>query len=74
MSWDYFNAFMGSQGLGDICLSEPLVTHVIFGHTHFPMVKRIEGVIAICSPVDYLHKPPAGLLEYARQRMTFVDV
>ena len=74
LSWDYFNAFMGSQGLGDICLSESLVTHVIFGHTHFPMAKHIGGVIAICSPVDYLYKPPADLLEYARRCVTFVTI
>lgn len=74
LPWDYFNAFMGSQGLGDICLREPLVTHVIFGHTHVPMVKHIEGIMAICSPVDYLHKPPPDLLEYARRRVTFVDI
>ena len=62
---------MGSQGLGEICLREPLVTHALFGHTHFPVHQQIGDVTAICSPIGYLFEPPAqGLLAYAQERLT----
>jgi len=72
--WDFFSAFMGSVGLGEICISESLVTHALFGHTHSPCSKRIAGVQAICSPVGYLTKPPKNLEEYARNRLKIIDL
>jgi putative phosphoesterase len=72
---DFFSAFMGSQGLGEICLKEPLVTHALFGHTHFPIQQQVEGVTAICSPIGYLYeRPPQGLLAYAQERLTCFEV
>ena len=75
LSWDFFSAFMGSRRLGEICLEEPLVTHVLFGHTHFPMQQQIADVRAICSPIGYLYESPTqGLLSYAKERLTCFEI
>ena len=75
LPWDYFRAFMGSEGLGTVCLREPLVTHVLFGHAHYVVNQRIQGVTAICAPIGYLHEfPQEGLQSYAEQRLTCFTV
>ena len=75
LPWDFFSAFMGSQGLGEICLREPLVTHALFGHTHVPIHQKIGHLTAICSPVGYLYEPPAqGLATYAQERLTCFEL
>ena len=71
---DFFCAFMGSDGLGQICADEPLVTHVFFGHSHSPCVKQIGRIEAVCSPVGYLTDPPNDLQEYARSRLQIVEL
>lgn len=71
LPWDFFRAFMGSKGLGALCLSEPLVTHALFGHTHYAVDRHVGNVRAICAPIGYLHeKPIEGLQAYAEQRLT----
>jgi len=79
LPWDFFSAFMGSKGLGEICLNEPLVTHAIFGHTHsdyFMDIKRdgYHKVTAICSPIGYLTDPPQNLAEYAKNKLKIINV
>ena len=75
LPWDFFRAFMGSKGLGAHCLDEPLVTHVLFGHTHRAINMQIRNVRAICAPVGYLHeKPTVGLQTYATQCLTCFEV
>lgn len=74
LPWDFFSAFMGSAGLGEICKREPLVTHALFGHTHAEFFKNVDGVQAICSPIGYLHNPPDDLREYAKNRLKIIDV
>ena len=74
LPWDFFSAFMGSEGLGEICVDEPLVTHVFFGHTHGEFFKTIRGVWAVCSPVGYLTDPPKDLREYARSRLKIIEL
>ena len=75
LPWDYFRAFMGSKRLGECCLAEPLVTHVLFGHTHRALDMHIHSVRAICAPVGYLQeKPTAGLQDYATQRLACFEV
>ena len=70
LPWDFFRAFMGSKGLGARCLSEPLVTHALFGHTHRHIDRQIHSVRAICAPIGYLHEEPAvGLKAYAEQSL-----
>ena len=75
LPWDFFNAYMGSQGLGKTCLEEPLVTHALFGHTHTPVHQQIGNVTAICSPIGYLHQSPAcDLSAYAQKRLTCFEI
>jgi predicted phosphodiesterase len=74
LPWDFFSAFMGSVGLGEICLNEPLVTHALFGHTHFEFFETIRGIWAVCSPVGYLTDPPRDLREYARSRLRIINL
>lgn len=72
LPWDYFRAFMGSEGLGKVCLQEPLVTHVLFGHAHYVVNQQVQHIKAICAPIGYLHEKPAeGLKTYAEQRLTY---
>ena len=72
---DFFNAYMGSQGLGATCLEAPLVTHALFGHTHTPIWQQVGAVTAICSPIGYLHQPPAcDLSTYAQERLTCFEL
>ena len=76
LPWDFFSAFMGSRGLGEICVNEPLVTHALFGHTHFKRTpQKIKGVTAICSPVGYLFKMSKKKLpKYAKECLTVLEV
>lgn len=75
LPWDFFSAFMGSQGLGEICQNETLVTHALFGHSHFPFHQQVGSVTAICSPVGYLHEPPTrSLPAYAQKRLLRFEV
>ena len=75
LPWDFFSAFMGSQGIGEICQKETLVTHALFGHTHFPLRQQIGDVTAICSPIGYLYEPPKqGLAAYARERLARFEI
>ena len=75
LPWDFFRAFMGSKHLGEICLEEPRVTHVLFGHTHQALDMQIRNLQAICAPVGYLQeKPTVGLREYATQRLACFEI
>jgi len=80
LPWDFFSAFMGSAGLGEICLKESLVTHALFGHTHADFFKEIKSltatrsVTAICSPIGYLTDPPKNLKEYAKNSLKIINL
>ncbi len=75
LPWDFFHAFMGSEGLGRKCLQEPLVTHVLFGHVHYAVNQQVENVRAICAPIGYLHeKPTESLQSFAVQRLTCFSI
>ena len=53
LPFDFFSAFMGSEGLGNIILEESTVTHVICGHSHIKSSLNIENVQAMKSPLGY---------------------
>lgn len=75
LPWDYFRAFYGSVGLGDVCLQEPLVSHVLFGHIHYPVNQQIENVRAICAPIGYFHEQPSEDLEtFIQNRLTYFTI
>lgn len=73
LSTDYFHAFMGSKGIGEICSQESLVTHVFFGHLHETVDQMINNLRVVCSPVGYLNELPLdGLQTYAKQSLTCI--
>ncbi len=75
LPWDYFSAFMGSEGLGTICQREPLVTHVLFGHTHQAVNQQVRNVKAICAPIGYLYTHPTESLQtYAEKSLTCFNI
>ena len=75
LPWDFFNAYMGSQGLGRACLEEQLVTHTLFGHMHTPIRQQVGDITAICSPIGYLHESPVGdLTAYAQERLAYFEL
>ncbi len=70
LPWDYFRAFYGSEGLGMLCLQEPLVTHALFGHVHYAVNQQVKNVKAICAPIGYLYEQPTeGLQAYAEESL-----
>ena len=70
LPWDFFRAFMGSEGIGTRCLREPLVTHALFGHDHRSVDMQLQSVRALCAPVGYLYEKPAiGLKAYAAKSL-----
>jgi hypothetical protein len=76
LPWDFFSAFMGSKGLGEICANEPLVNHALFGHTHAKRKPQIvRGVTTISSPVGYLFKMSKKQFpKYAKECWAVFDI
>lgn len=66
ISWNYFNAFMGSMKLGQL-YEKYEVSISVFGHIHSPVME--SGVI--CAPLGHPHEQ-LGLssLEAIRERLT----
>jgi Icc-related predicted phosphoesterase len=53
LPFDFFSAFMGSEGLGETILSESAVTHLICGHSHIKSSVKVGPVQAMKSPLGY---------------------
>jgi 3',5'-cyclic AMP phosphodiesterase CpdA len=45
--WDFAKAFLGSEKLGELLLTQHNVEHVFCGHSHLPMESNIQHVKAI---------------------------
>jgi predicted phosphodiesterase len=73
VGWDFFSAYMGSEGLGRIMLAEPLVQVALFGHTHTRYDTQIKHVHCVCPPVGYLRRK-TGLEQVARRSVAIVQV
>ena len=53
LPFDFFSAYMGSQGLGRIILNEPSVKYVICGHSHIKSSLTLGHLRAMKSPLGY---------------------
>ena len=53
LPFDFFSAYMGSEGLGTVILNEPSVKYVICGHSHIKSTHRIGNLHAMKSPLGY---------------------
>jgi predicted phosphodiesterase len=73
VGWDFFSAYMGSEGLGRIVLEQPLVRAALFGHTHSRFDVRIDHVRCVCPPVGYLRKR-TPLEDLAERSVAVVEV
>ena len=53
LPFDFFSAYMGSEGLGKIILNEPSVKYVISGHSHIKSSLTLGNLRAMKSPLGY---------------------
>jgi predicted phosphohydrolase len=53
LPWEFFNAFMGSRGLGDAIRSSAKVRSAVYGHTHNPGRFVVDGVHVLGTPLGY---------------------
>jgi len=75
LPWDFFSAFMGSDGLGKIILDESTVTHVICGHSHIKNSLQIGTVKTIKSPLGYSREwRTKNLSELIEEKLTCFDL
>lgn len=52
LSWDFFNAMMGSEGFGELA-EKYGVKKVVFGHIHTRYHEEYKGIECICNPLGY---------------------
>lgn len=75
LPWDFFSAFMGSEGLGKIILEESSVTHVICGHSHIKNSFQIGSIKVMKSPVGYSREwRTKNLSELIEEKLTCLDI
>jgi len=75
LPWDFFSAFMGSKGLGDIILEESTITHVLCGHSHIKNSLQIGTVKAMKSPLGYSREwRTKNLSELIEEKLTCFDL
>ncbi len=53
LPWEFFNAYMGSQGLGEIMSRCDKVKTAIYGHTHIVAEHDIQGIRVYGTPLGY---------------------
>ncbi|MBT2572041.1 metallophosphoesterase [Planococcus sp. ISL-110] len=51
-SWDFFNAMMGSAGIGGLAEKYD-VKKLVFGHIHTRYHEQYKGIDCICNPLGY---------------------
>ncbi|MCK6548240.1 metallophosphoesterase [Myxococcota bacterium] len=75
LPWDFFNAFMGSRGLGDVILRCPKVRTVIYGHTHTVGEHRVGPLRVYGTPLGYpRERRGLGEDEVARTRIGWIEL
>lgn len=53
LPWEFFNAFMGSTGLGEVIKSSPKVITAVYGHTHIVGEHSVGGLRVYGAPLGY---------------------
>lgn len=53
MPWEFFCAFMGSEGLGRVIASSDKIRHAIYGHTHIVGDHDVDGVRVFGTALGY---------------------
>lgn len=58
-SWDFAWAYLGSGRIGDLLLKHANVSHVLCGHSHFPLCHQVNGTTFINIGSGYRQKQHA---------------
>ncbi|MBW2220903.1 MAG: metallophosphoesterase [Deltaproteobacteria bacterium] len=75
LPFDFFSAFMGSEGLGNIILGESIVTHTICGHSHIKSSLKIKHVRAKKSPLGYPREWRTGNTnKLIKERLSYFEI
>jgi 3',5'-cyclic AMP phosphodiesterase CpdA len=53
LPWEFFNAFMGSTGLGEVIKSSPKVRNAVYGHSHVVGEHAIGDIRVYGTPLGY---------------------
>lgn len=53
LPWEYFNAFMGSTGLGEVIKRSSKVRAVVYGHSHVVGSHEVSGLRVYGTPMGY---------------------
>jgi predicted phosphohydrolase len=55
-AWDFARAYLGSDRMGGLLLSDPRITHLFCGHSHFESHARVDHIDAINIGSGYRQK------------------
>jgi predicted phosphodiesterase len=53
LPWEFFTAFMGSAGLGEVIRAGRKVRAAVYGHSHVPDDRQLEGLRVFGTPLGY---------------------
>ncbi|MEM7678428.1 MAG: hypothetical protein AAF449_20750, partial [Myxococcota bacterium] len=75
MPWEYFCAFMGSEGLGKVIQACRKAKYAVYGHSHIPGRHDIDGLVAYGTPLGY-PRERRGLTDaqLAETRVGWIDL
>lgn len=75
LPWDYFNAFMGSAGLGEVIRAASKVRAAIYGHTHVVGHHVVGGIPVYGTPLGYpSERGAAGEADLVRTRIGWLEL
>ncbi len=75
LPFDFFSAYMGSEGLGAVIASDPAVCQVICGHSHIKSSVAMERFTAMKSPLGYYREwRTANRAQLLKERLSCVEL
>jgi Icc-related predicted phosphoesterase len=75
LPFDFFSAYMGSEGLGAVIASHPTVCQVICGHSHIKSSVVMDRFTAMKSPLGYYREwRTANRAQLLKERLTCVEI
>lgn len=75
LPFDFFSAYMGSEGLGKVIASHHSVRQVICGHSHIKSSLPMGGLLAMKSPLGYYREWRTGNPEHhVHERLSILEL
>ena len=74
LPWDFYSAFMGSTGTGNILLRDKRVVLSISGHSHVRNMVRLGNLTALAVPVGYCRPAVEELEEFVKQAIATIEI